>query len=126
MKSMNSWVRAVATAALVTNALSISALGFAADSAGSTSSKSEAPAAAATAGPADVARGKAISYTCLGCHGVSGYRNAYPNYSVPKLVGQHPDYIVSALHAYRAGERSHPTMHAQSETLSDQDIVDIA
>ncbi|HUN73678.1 MAG TPA: hypothetical protein VMU40_04095, partial [Steroidobacteraceae bacterium] len=40
--------------------------------------------------------GKAISYTCLGCHGIEGYRNAYPNYSVPKLRGQYPEYIVAA------------------------------
>jgi cytochrome c553 len=83
-----------------------------------------APAAPATAG--NVERGKAISYTCLGCHGVPGYRNAYPNYSVPKLEGQHPEYIVIALQAYRSGERSHITMHSQASTLTDQDMLDIA
>lgn len=81
----------------------------------------QAPAAAGNA-----ERGKAISYTCLGCHGVPNYRNAYPNYSVPKLEGQHPEYIVIALTAYRAGERSHLTMHSQASTLSDQDMLDIA
>ena len=50
----------------------------------------------------DVAHGKALSYTCLGCHGIPGYRNAFPNYRVPKLNGQHPEYIVSALQAYHA------------------------
>ena len=84
-----------------------------------------APAApATTAGNSE--RGKAISYTCLGCHGIPGYRNAYPNYSVPKLEGQHPEYIVIALQAYRAGERSHITMHSQASTLTDQDMLDIA
>ena len=83
-----------------------------------------APAAATTAG--NVERGKQISYTCLGCHGVPGYRNAYPNYSVPKLEGQHPEYIVIALQAYRSGERSHLTMHSQASTLTDQDMLDIA
>jgi cytochrome c553 len=83
-----------------------------------------APAAATTAGNAE--RGKQISYTCLGCHGVPGYRNAYPNYSVPKLEGQHPEYIVIALQAYRSGERSHLTMHSQASTLTDQDMLDIA
>ncbi len=71
-------------------------------------------------------RGKAISYTCLGCHGIDGYRNAYPDYSVPALQGQHPDYIVSALTAYKSGERSHTTMHAQASELSAQDMADIA
>jgi cytochrome c553 len=78
------------------------------------------------AAKADPVRGKAISYTCLGCHGVAGYKNAYPNYSVPELQGQHPEYIVSALKEYRSGERSHFTMHAQAEELSDQDMADIA
>jgi len=83
-----------------------------------------APAPAALTG--DPARGKAISYTCLGCHGIAGYRNAYPDYEVPKLEGQHPEYLMDALHGYRSGDRAHLTMHDQASTLSDQDIADIA
>jgi cytochrome c553 len=45
---------------------------------------------------------------------------------VPKLEGQHPEYIVIALQSYRSGERSHLTMHSQASTLSDQDMLDIA
>jgi cytochrome c553 len=82
------------------------------------------PAAVPSGGNAE--RGNAISYTCLGCHGVPGYKNAYPNYSVPKLEGQHAEYLVLALQAYRSGERSHITMHSQASTLSDQDMQDIA
>ncbi len=74
----------------------------------------------------DAVHGKAISYTCLGCHGVAGYRNAYPNYEVPKLEGQHPEYIVAALKEYKSGDRSHFTMHSQASELSDQDMADIA
>jgi cytochrome c553 len=74
----------------------------------------------------DAVHGKAISYTCLGCHGVDGYRNAYPNYSVPKLVGQHPEYIIAALQEYKGDQRSHLTMHSQASELSDQDMADIA
>lgn len=74
----------------------------------------------------NAARGRALSYTCLGCHGVEGYRNAYPNYSVPKLKGQHPEYLVAALQGYRSGDRAHLTMHTQASTLSDQDMADIA
>jgi cytochrome c553 len=84
------------------------------------------PAAAPAPLQGDVKRGKASSYTCLGCHGIDGYKNAYPMYSVPKLEGQSPDYLASALHGYRDGDRSHLTMHAQASTLSDQDIADIA
>jgi len=74
----------------------------------------------------DPQRGKSISYTCLGCHGIDGYKNAYPMYSVPKLEGQNPEYLAAALHGYREGDRAHLTMHAQASTLSDQDIADIA
>src|SRR6185503_4688285 len=74
----------------------------------------------------DAKRGKAISYTCLGCHGIEGYKNAYPMYTVPKLEGQHPEYLAAALQEYRSGDRAHITMHAQASTLSDQDIADIA
>ena len=74
----------------------------------------------------DAKHGKAISYTCLGCHGIEGYKNAYPMYSVPKLEGQHPEYLAAALQEYRSGDRAHLTMHAQASTLSDQDIADIA
>ncbi|HWL63326.1 MAG TPA: c-type cytochrome [Steroidobacteraceae bacterium] len=80
------------------------------------------PAAAA----GDPARGQTLGYTCLGCHGVDTYKNVYPTFSVPRLRGQHVNYLVTALKAYRNGERSHGTMHAQASSLSDQDIEDIA
>jgi cytochrome c553 len=86
--------------------------------------------AMAIAGPGqaagDAQRGKQIGYTCLGCHGIENYKNVYPTYSVPKLVGQHPEYIVSALKAYRGKQRSHGTMYAQASSLSDQDMEDVA
>jgi cytochrome c553 len=74
----------------------------------------------------DKAAGRKLIYTCNGCHGVPGYSNAYPNYPVPQIAGQNQQYIVNALHEYRAGERSHPTMTAQAQSLSDKDIDDIA
>ena len=74
----------------------------------------------------DAQRGKQIGYTCLGCHGIDDYKNVYPTYSVPKLVGQQPEYIVAALKAYRGKQRSHATMYAQASSLSDQDIEDVA
>ena len=78
------------------------------------------------AAPGDATRGKVVSYTCLGCHCIDGYKNAYPNYSVPALRGQHPEYIATALHGYRDGDRAHLTMHSEASTLSEQDIADIA
>lgn len=74
----------------------------------------------------DAEAGRIKASTCMGCHGISEYRNVYPSFLVPKIGGQHAAYIESALKAYRSGQRSHPTMQAQAESLSDQDIADIA
>jgi cytochrome c553 len=74
----------------------------------------------------DAEAGKELGYTCLGCHGIEGYRNAYPSYRVPKLGGQKAGYLVIALQGYRSGERPHPTMRAQATSLSDQEIEDVA
>lgn len=74
----------------------------------------------------DPTTGKSKFETCSGCHAIPGYTNAYPTYPVPRLGGQHPDYIVAALKAYQAGERQHPTMHANALSLSEQDMQDIA
>jgi len=71
-------------------------------------------------------RGATLAYTCLGCHGVANYKNSVPVYNVPRLRGQHADYLVLALQAYQNGERSHATMHANSSTLDAQDMADIA
>jgi len=79
-----------------------------------------------TASAADAAKGKVLAYTCHGCHGVPDYKNAFPNYRVPKLGGQNEAYLVSALNAYAKGERPHPTMHAQAATLTDEEKADIA
>ena len=71
-------------------------------------------------------KGKQLTYTCQGCHGVTGYKNAYPNYQVPKITGQTSEYLVNSLTAYKQGARKHPTMQAQGQSFSEQDIADIA
>jgi len=64
---------------------------------------------------------------CEGCHGIPGYKTAYPQvYRVPMLGGQQAAYISGALHAYKAGQRSHPSMRGIAASLSDQDIADLA
>lgn len=70
--------------------------------------------------------GKQLTYTCQGCHGVTGYKNAYPTFSVPKITGQSAEYLENALTEYRKGTRKHPTMQAQAQSFSEQDIKDIA
>lgn len=72
------------------------------------------------------AEGRTLVYTCAGCHGVPGYTNAYPNYPVPKIAGQNEQYLVNALNGYKNGERTYPTMVAQADSLSEQNIKDIA
>lgn len=74
----------------------------------------------------DAAKGKVESYTCIGCHGIAGYDNMYPNYHVPRLAGQHAAYIVQSLKEYKSGDRAHRTMHAQASSLTDQQMQDIA
>lgn len=74
----------------------------------------------------DPVAGRVKAETCLGCHGIPQYKNAYPSYRVPKIAGQHAGRIVAALQAYKSGERQHPTMVAQAATLSDQDMQDLA
>jgi cytochrome c553 len=71
--------------------------------------------------------GKQKNAMCAGCHGLAGFRTAYPEvYSVPKLGGQSEAYLVSALKAYKAGERSHPSMVAIAASLSEKDMADLA
>ncbi|PPU29650.1 c-type cytochrome [Xanthomonas arboricola] len=90
-----------------------------------------APApAAAVATPAaptgNPSNGRLLAYTCQGCHGVTGYKNAYPSYRVPKIGGQSSQYLTQALTEYRQGKRKHPTMQAQAQSFSEQDIADIS
>ena len=79
----------------------------------------------ATAG-GDPKAGETKAIACAGCHGIEGYHSVYPTYSVPRVGGQHAQYVIQALKEYREGKRTHPTMRAQASSLSDQDIQDIA
>ena len=71
--------------------------------------------------------GREKTQMCVGCHGLPGWRTAFPEvYSVPMISGQHPQYLVKALQAYRSGERSHPSMRAIAASLSDEDMANLA
>jgi cytochrome c553 len=91
----------------------------------------KAPAAEAAqpkeiVGNADDAHRNKIAM-CIGCHGIPGYKTAFPNvYHVPMIAGQQPGYITAALKAYREGQRPHPSMRGIAASLSDQDIADLA
>ncbi len=70
--------------------------------------------------------GKKIAM-CVGCHGIVGYQASFPEiHKVPKIAGQSATYIVAALTAYKGGDRKHPTMRAIADSLSEQDIADLA
>ena len=85
-----------------------------------------APTPATPASSGNAGNGRQLAYTCQGCHGVTGYKNAYPSYRVPKIGGQSAQYLTQALTEYRQGKRKHPTMQAQAQSFSEQDIADIA
>ncbi|BEP58332.1 hypothetical protein GmRootV118_55760 [Variovorax sp. V118] len=64
---------------------------------------------------------------CVGCHGIIGYQASFPEiHKVPMIAGQSATYISSALTAYKGGDRKHPTMRAIADTLTEQDIADLA
>jgi cytochrome c553 len=75
----------------------------------------------------DAKAGESKNAMCIGCHGIKGYQASFPEvYKVPMISGQGAKYIVSALNAYKKGERKHPTMRGVAEALSDQDMADLA
>jgi cytochrome c553 len=83
--------------------------------------------AAAPAAPAGAKSIEAKVAMCIGCHGIPGYQASFPEvHKVPKISGQNAKYIAAALNAYKTGERKHPTMRGIAESLTEQDINDIA
>ena len=75
----------------------------------------------------DVKAGQSKAEMCIGCHGIPGYQNGFPEvHKVPKISGQSDKYIASALNAYKKGDRKHPTMRGIAGALSEQDMADLA
>lgn len=110
--------------ALTTVAFATMAQDAAAPEATPAATPAASAAPAAVKGNAEAGRG--LAYTCMGCHGITGYKNAYPNFHVPKIGGQSAEYLGNALQEYKKGSRKHPTMQAQAQSFSDQQIADIA
>ncbi|MGB9109012.1 MAG: cytochrome c [Telluria sp.] len=77
----------------------------------------------------DTSRGAELTkkYNCASCHGADFKTPIDPTY--PKLAGQHADYLVHALTAYKRGNkaygRNNPIMAGMAQPLSDRDMVDI-
>ncbi len=92
---------------------------------GAAKANAQPAAAAPIVGNADAGAKK--NSICIGCHGIADYKTAFPTvYRVPKINAQSEKYIVSALNAYKSGERNHPSMVGISRSLSDQDMADLA
>jgi cytochrome c553 len=94
-----------------------------------TSPTATAPAAASAAGPSDpfttgrAASGEAKAALCAACHGPNG-NSVNPEW--PRLAGQSAVYISEQLRLFRSGVRNNPIMKPLAESLSDQDISDLA
>lgn len=75
----------------------------------------------------DPVKGREKNSMCAGCHGIPGWRTAYPDtFKVPKLGGQHEEYLVAALKQYQTGERNHPSMKAIAASLTEEDMQNLA
>jgi len=66
--------------------------------------------------------GKTKAAMCAACHGANGIgaSDAYPN-----LAGQHADYTVKQLKAFKSGMRVNPLMGPMAAGLSEQDMADL-
>ena len=84
--------------------------------------------AALAGGNAEVGKALTEKYSCFACHGKDFNTPIDPSY--PKLAGQHQDYLIHALTAYKRGDgangRNNAIMTGQVKPLSDQDIKDLA
>lgn len=107
MQSPDSLVRHLARSTAVLAALCLALPGF-------------APAVAAD-GSVDAGQTKAV--TCAACHGQDG-NSLNPEW--PSLAGQHENYLVNTLQAFKSGERNNVLMAGQVVPLSDQDMADLA
>ncbi len=78
-------------------------------------------------GKGDAKAGEAKNAMCIGCHGIPGYQASFPEiHKVPMISGQGAGYIASALGAYKKGERKHPSMRGIADSLTEQDMADVA
>jgi len=72
----------------------------------------------------DIQAGKLkAEVACQTCHGTDGLATMA---MVPNLSGQREDYTIIQLEAYRSGKRQHPQMSIIAQSLSDEDIRNLA
>ena len=68
-------------------------------------------------------KGAQISAQCAVCHGSDGMS---VDTSIPNLAGQHYSYLVEQTNAFKQKTRINPIMNQMVETLSQEQIEDIA
>lgn len=81
-----------------------------------------APPAEAAVQP-DINTGKALAEQCVECHGLDGGKSKN---IAPFIGGQHADYIVTALQAYKNDTRKNDENHAFLKSTSDDDLVHLS
>lgn len=75
----------------------------------------------------NVQAGEGKAAMCIGCHGIPGYQNSFPEiHRVPMISGQSQQYLINALVAYQKGDRRHPSMRGIAGSLTEQDMADLA
>lgn len=72
--------------------------------------------------PALAKSGESKAGMCLGCHGAKAQGNG----QFPRLAGQHPEYIVQQLKAFKEGSRKSGPMQAITTNLSEADFKVLA
>jgi cytochrome c553 len=82
------------------------------------------PASTARVAVSDpVKDGEAAAASCAGCHGDGGVSKT-PGF--PSLVGLDPKYLVTAMKAYRSGQRKSDLMKSMIESVSEAAVNDMA
>ena len=71
----------------------------------------------------DLERGQAKSRECIACHGARGVTD---NPTFPNIAGQNAAYLGIQLANYRSGARYHSLMTPIAQSLSEQDLRDLA
>lgn len=71
----------------------------------------------------DVALGERLSASCGSCHGLKGHTL---NAKTPALAGQEPQYLLTAIKAYRDGSRTHAEMRDMLAAIKESDLRHIA
>lgn len=83
-----------------------------------------APASAAPTKSTDaLAAGRSAAGACAACHGADG-NATMPG--MPSLAGQHRDYLIATMQAYKDGTRKHAVMNAQMSAVDAMTIQSLA